>query len=641
MTGWKDAPRWVIAFTCAAIALGAWARFKGLGTWPFGVDEYYISRSIDFILMSGLPEYPCGGYYQRGILYQYIVAGLRLLEMTPELSARIVPAVTSFAVLPAAWLLGRRLSSPLVGWLAVAVLALSVWEIEMARFARMYIPFQAVFAWYLLFFLRFAVDRDQRAAVPMLLLSVLGVLTWEGGVLLAATNLLPALVQHQNGQIGRRQWFYILASMPVNALLAVVTFTNLRYLSEVPPLPDDPVVAAAAETASATLGPSLPLLLAAAALPLLLTALSLPWIWSLRRRWVAAAGLLLVALAAAASQLLLAGGVLLVLLLLRLVEWQELRSRGARPFVGVLLAGAACWSVVGVIGGLRAPDAGATTIVLSVIYQVAGFPDVATEIVRPWAGTQPLVTLLLGLGLVALAWRSISGRDQRADIAVLVALIVVMALAVGASDPPRHETRYAFFLYPLLVVLALTALAMAGKYLPGRLRSAPSATALCALLLFAASEDFRPAHIATIDSESSNFREKLSGWQKNHLYPRYNFTEVARWLEANATEADVVVTGVPPIPQYYAGVDYSFMDEEDDRYFAFACTRGTVDRWSNLPLLYPTDALAEVVAGGQRVFIVLFEGRAERLVQERRRRGWNVRTELPTRQQDIAVVVVN
>jgi len=76
----------------AAVLFGIYARFKGLGTWPLGVDEFYISRSIDFVLHTGLPEFPCGGIYPRGILYQYIVAGLRSTGLTPELAGRLVTA---------------------------------------------------------------------------------------------------------------------------------------------------------------------------------------------------------------------------------------------------------------------------------------------------------------------------------------------------------------------------------------------------------------------------------------------------------------------------------------------------------------------------------------------------------------------
>src|SRR5580658_10757305 len=92
----------------AALIAGLYGRFKGIGTWPLGVDEFYISRSIDNVLNSGLPRFACGGYYNRGVLYQYAVAGIRLLGVGPELAGRLVAAVCSMAVLPAVYLLARR-----------------------------------------------------------------------------------------------------------------------------------------------------------------------------------------------------------------------------------------------------------------------------------------------------------------------------------------------------------------------------------------------------------------------------------------------------------------------------------------------------------------------------------------------------
>ena len=82
-----------------------------------------------------------------------------------------------------------------VGLLAVAILAYIVWEVEVARFGRMYAPFQALFLWYLVFFLAYTLDRQRRALLPMLILSVLGVFVWEGGVFLA---LKHAAALYQN-----------------------------------------------------------------------------------------------------------------------------------------------------------------------------------------------------------------------------------------------------------------------------------------------------------------------------------------------------------------------------------------------------------------------------------------------------------
>ncbi len=80
-----------------------------------------------------------------------------------------------------------------MGLLAVAVLALSVWEVEIGRFGRMYAPFQALFLWYVVFFLQYVIDGRRRAVVPMLILSAMGFAVWEGGIFLVLTNLLPAV----------------------------------------------------------------------------------------------------------------------------------------------------------------------------------------------------------------------------------------------------------------------------------------------------------------------------------------------------------------------------------------------------------------------------------------------------------------
>src|ERR1700733_2719239 len=120
----------------AAVALGLYGRFKGIGTWPFGVDEYYISRSIDNVMRSGVPHFTCGGYYTRGLLYQYLVAGMRWCGMQPEFAGRLLAGICSLAVLPAAYELAKRITGSQAALVTVIILCISVWEIEMARVAR-------------------------------------------------------------------------------------------------------------------------------------------------------------------------------------------------------------------------------------------------------------------------------------------------------------------------------------------------------------------------------------------------------------------------------------------------------------------------------------------------------------------------
>ncbi len=71
----------------AAIAIGVYSRFSGLGVWPLTTDEYFIVRSVDNILQHGIPEFNCGGYYMRGLTLQYLIASLLALGTQPEFAA--------------------------------------------------------------------------------------------------------------------------------------------------------------------------------------------------------------------------------------------------------------------------------------------------------------------------------------------------------------------------------------------------------------------------------------------------------------------------------------------------------------------------------------------------------------------------
>src|SRR5579871_3764154 len=195
--------------TAAAVIAGVLARFWGLGKWSLAIDEYYFERSVQNILRIGIPRYACGGYYVRGLVLQYLCALLQLAGLTPELAPRLIAAVSSLLTWPAAWLLARRIGGRSIALLTVLLLAISIWEVEIARFGRMYAPFQAVFAWYLVAYLAVAIDRNRRAVAPLLLLTLLGVLVWEGGAFLVIVNLLLPFVGNPRGTLQRRDWVYL------------------------------------------------------------------------------------------------------------------------------------------------------------------------------------------------------------------------------------------------------------------------------------------------------------------------------------------------------------------------------------------------------------------------------------------------
>lgn len=648
-------PQVITALTlivAVSLCFGIYARFIGLGKWPLAIDEYYLAQSVQNVLHVGLPEYACGGFYTRGLLLQYSAALLQLAGLSPELAPRFIAAVSSLIALPAIYILGSRAGGRVIGLIAVAIMGISVWEIEMARLGRMYAPFQALFVWYLVFFFSYTLDRRKRALAPMLALSVIGVLVWEGGVFLAITNLLPPLIRNPSGRLQRRDWLYLAAV----ALLAVPVYwfvtADLRTLSADAALPPDyqsfdtpslsPLDAGIAPWRTLFWHRGWALV---ALLPLAATLYAAYGIVRRRLAPTATIGLLTALACALFQQFELAGAIVLVLLLLSMVEWQQLSTRSAPALQAALAACAIFWIAFGLgthdwhaeaLPGLRG---GAL-----LGYEFVRFPDFVREVAIPWARTVPVLGSAIFALLALACGRTImrSGTTSSSE-RLLIALLICLLLAASASRPPRHETRYVFFLYPLAIIVALNMLDRGTRALLGGFRYASAVLALLAFGGFALTEDFRAAHLWNIDSAAVNFRIGMNEHEIAHYHPRTDIRAAARWLASNAVSGrDVVVSSFPGLDFYYPNERFFFMESTDVRYEGWACRAGTQERWGNRPLITSVAALASQVSFGRTVWLVIEPRRmvdlAARLAQTAP--AVRVQSEWTTAGRDVTVVAL-
>lgn len=638
--------------TFVAVLVGLYGRFMGLGAAPLGVDEFYISRSVDNLLRTGLPEFLCGGYYNRGLAYQYIVGAVRLFGVSPEVAGRTVAAISSLAVLPAVYLLGRSVHSKTAGLLAVIVMALSIWEIEMARFARMYAPFQAVFAWYLVFLLRYVADGNRKSLVAMIVLSLLGALTWEGAALIGVLNLLPALLRQREGRLLTRDWAYLGGMLVLFAILYVMSTTDLRTFTDIPPYAHGYNALASAvgsgvhdRTLSVLFEHPIWGVFAAACIALALA--SLRWLWTLRAQWLTALGLVAALAAALAHQFLIAASILVLLSLSGLYDWRGLIARGGRTYLLAIIVCGIFWASFGLgsdawIGARSSFTPASLEIVAR---KLLGFPNVIDNIARPWGRALPVMSLMLAVAWAGLACASmVRNESPPSNVTRLLMVVLLMVLAVGSISGERQETRYLFFLYPALIVLAIAAAAR----LLGRSRidaagwDARSAVLCCAVLAgFAASGDFQPRHLANIDSAAFSFRVGMRPGQIDHYYPHNDVRSAGQWLAANLRSGDLVVNGIPSLDQYYDRADFFFLDEQDNRYKAYSCEAGAKDRWTTTPLLYGTQQLASRLANGRTVFLVAYPSITRRIVDEASAQGWTYRTAWTSIDGGVHILVFN
>jgi hypothetical protein len=638
-------------FTAVCLVAGTLARFWGLGRWPLAIDEYYFARSVQNVLHYGIPRFPCGGLYVRGLLLQYAAALLQFAGLSAELAPRLIAAVSSLVTLPAAYLIGRRLGGREVGLLSVAILALSVWEVEIGRFGRMYAPFQALFAWYVVFFLKYVIDRNRRALGPMLILSALGLGVWEGGLFLVLTNLLPPFIRHPDGRLSRRDWLYLAGCALLLIPAYVLTIADLRTAGGEPTLPADYVELPDTPSMSrldAAVMPwtRLPSHLAWATAALLPTALVLyaaVCAVSGRLRLAAKplAELSIVAIlgCAALHQFQLAAGLMLVCILLGVLDGRALVSPSSRPLHIALLACLLFWSTFGLsTSDWHTPGLSPLRNLFLLGYEFVRIPDTVRQVAMPWARTVPMLSLgLFVLVTVTCVRACLRFEHTPPPERILLALFVILVLAASASDPPRHETRYVFFLYPLAVIFSITTLGRAVRAVLGQTRIAATSAALACIAAFMLSEDFRPAHLWNIDSEAINFRIGMPARLAGHYHPRSDVRAAATWLQAHATPAeDIVIDSFPGVDFYYPRSDFYFVAESDPRFEPWSCRRGTTQRWSNLPMIHSYDALAAKVATGRRVWMILEPARMQPILAGFAPGDWTL--EWTSRAHDIAIV---
>lgn len=567
------------------------------------------------LLNHGWPRFECGGAYTRGLLLQYLAAPLTLLTANVEAAPRLVSAVSSVVAWPAAYILGCRIHSRTVGLLAVAILALSVWETEMARFGRMYAPFQTVFLWYLVCFLKRTLDGDQRADWLMIALTIVGTLFWEGGVFLALTNFLPLFLQRRSTSLST-VGAAMLKFVPTLALSYWFVATDFRTLGGPPSLPLD-YASVSTPTGSVSLWNSLlskPWWLTLFILPLAVSIWSGIILWRRREGSLTTLALAAALAAALANQLLAAVSILLLSGLFRLGSQPRFPSPATKAVLLAIGALAVFWVVFACAvwtGPLTAP---AWKAVLSLLFPLLRTPDLVDQVLRPWAAAVPL----LSLGLLVLLGISVarvlkSDAPQPTAERALLAVFTFLLLAACASDTPRHETRYVFFLYPIAVIVALSTLAKLTEQFAGR-PAAAVLTPLLAISGFALTEDFQLRHLLEVDKPATIFKYNLTPAQQEHLVTRDDTRSLAQWLGIHARRGDSVVDAVQGLDFYDHALNYFYVDRTDFNFESYSCQYGTRDRWSNLPLLQSAHDIGSVISRHSTTYVVTYSTRVALLI---------------------------
>lgn len=615
--------------------VGFFIRVSGIGSAPLSVDEYYTVKSVQNILKYGLPQFDTGGYYTRGILFQYVLAFSSFVSgLRPEVIFRFVNIIFNLLMLPAVFLLSKKAYNRHVAFAAFFLSVFSLWEIEFARFIRMYVLFQTIFVWYAYLVYLILVEKEYRQMKWAYLLSFLSIFVYEGAILLVAFNFLPLLLRKE---LSRR------ANIVVSVILLVLAYffltTDFRHMGVQNYLPVDMAQSAAS---SAPIMVPVPLLFSLAREPVwlaLLLIFSLPVALFIKSAlgnpqlssYLRISIIVLLLLA----YLNLFGLMLGVFLLLMLANWITLNwlfsssgkklvlislmlflfwvlyinlSDSWRYFLASIDLGMVRESLIQQLQLKEVKDLLASFSLQKELFLLFNYPNLFRRILRPWMEGLPIFTLLtgslFGAQLAVVLVKNRNGKpNEFSGVAALSWMVLVFALAVATVNTPYNSTRYTFFLYPIILLLNAGFIYQMVQFVVRTKQVLVSSLAYSSLLFafLLVSEDFSFDHLVNVNKPEYMLRMAYHDKRAAHFYSRMDAISPANYVNDHLGTNDIVITDFLPINYYLKKLDYFYASCNPKILSIISAQGGKKEVWSNAGLIYKPEQLENAIKGQKSV----------------------------------------
>jgi len=595
-----------------AVIAGLYFRLIGLGKYPLAVDEYYIMQSVHNILNFGLPKFNFGGYYDRGILYQYLVSLLLLTGVKAEFAGRIIPVITNLITLIPLYLLAKKISGKTVGLIVIFAFCFSVWEIEMARFARMYSPFQMVFMFYMYFLYKYLFEDNRKAFGWMLILSFLSLLIYEGSIFLAVLNFIPFFWNKEKKSFAISEVFnlrfkikYLIFALLIFIAVYFYISTNFRTLgtsgSEL--LPSN--LSNSSEWMSDSEGiVRLPKLL-------ILTLFSnqlFTWLFIIpmfvmffsiykisKNTNLDITGKFSFILLIFLSLINIFGLALATFIIFYLTDWIKKKDLKTAAYLVLLpiLLNLIFWTVFALKTDIwhqyfPSGNFSGTVVILKVLWkEFVNYPYLYETFVL-FRDTIPIYTyLIVGLlfGGIILSFFKTKGNNEY-SFRIFFALFIFIILMVNILNLTYFETRYFLFLFPLTLILAYSFLIRYLEYFIKRKNLVVYPFLILFVPVFAVSEDFNLKHLLNINTDEINYRFNFSKNLENHYYTRWDTRTPAEIVNKESKAEDIIIVTHQSSSFYLNRLDYVYIDYRSISFKGVSISHGKQERWTGAKLIY-------------------------------------------------------
>lgn len=606
-----------VTVTLLALTLGVVARFYGIGTSPLAIDEYYIAQAVKNILSHGLPSFMCGGFYTRGLVLQYTAAALTIFGADIEEALRLVAVLFNLLAVPAIVLLSRRMGSLYLAAGAVLLFALSIWEIEYARFGRMYAPFQAAFLWYCVA-LSYAYLGSMRAFVLSLLLGTMSVLIYEGAIFLLVLSFVPLVAGRIRG----------LGAWVAAATTTLFGFSFIDY--DFGALGARQTLPAALRTDSAgywslpiDYPPTLDILGGGGPMVILGTAVTIGLVGFILYRefrrdksrteeltWMGSAWLVFIVILAGLG---LFGSILALSLVGMIWGWfriQELDRQALSVTLVTIIVAGIIWTAVSL-----AESSGSTVSrLVSTVKLLFLYPDIYSEVIYRWIRSLPVFSLI-AVSSISAAMTIIMHHRHKSVVEdklylFFTGLTLLLVYAVAILPQMYSTIRYTYFLHPLVIILTIQAWSIIGRHFLQR--ALPEYTegviiGVMTALVLVTSTDYSLGHIRNITRPDVMYRLNMNKWQVDRVYRRWDYRSPAVYVNTHATTGDIVLTTSQSVPFYLDRLTHFYANSDGREFNNIAICEGEQERWSGATLVYTPSSLDSLLKtrGTRRVWAIL------------------------------------
>ena len=590
-------------YLLSAITLVAiWMRLSGLGNRPFAEDEYFFITSVHNLIEFGLPRFPDGGYYVRGILLQYITAISILLFGDDQFAYRLPSMLFSVGTLPMAYLLGRQFFKRSWCITLVVILAFSCWEIEFSRFARMYSAlqfFSVCFFWSLY---RYAFDNESKKRYIAVAFALAAIFTHQIGIFIALLLFLPlpALYNRSLYKTFKEQYFYTAISILVLAIVYLQIKINFRFIGVSDSLPADYIRSTTKSLHWSSFGTSIfdEYWFFSIGSFLAVVIFILYAVYIVRHRAQIDSqkqflgSLLAIAACSAVFHQFALSGLLILIILLR--EPKLLVQRPYAYFFTLLTGIVFFWIMLLFFNQAWIDSVGSDNIIRSYLRSIRlaffMFPDIYRPIILAFKDNIPILGFLLGLSVT---WQVFFIRKLPLASIVMnpVLPIVIIIIIIGFNQPLYVRTRYVFFIYPLSLCVALLSASQIENFFRPRFKINENIskiiTITACIALFIMSEDFNTHYLNNISSDTVSYRTGHFEKYMSHWYPRIDFQAPAEFIDKNASDYSriIIAFNVNTAAAYLKREFAIYWPREYNTYPSISRKGGTRDLWSGCRLL--------------------------------------------------------